>query len=129
MKEIKNSLYLEDWKTVARKDWHRIERNLKEGDAEAAGFFLQQALEKYLKAFLLGRGWRLEKIHTLPTLLDYAVKYNSNLEGFRVLCDRATDHYFTERYPQLVSSGVTCEDIEKDMKEAKEFIMAMFGEF
>ncbi len=36
-------------------------------------------------------------------------------------------YYFTERYPELIESGVTCEDIEKDMKEAEEFIKAMFG--
>jgi hypothetical protein len=28
---------------IARKDWRRAERNLKDRDAEAAGFFLQQA--------------------------------------------------------------------------------------
>lgn len=127
MREIKNSLYPEDWKTTAEKDWNRIRRNLNEGDVEAAAFFLQQALEKYLKAFLLGKGWKLEKIHVLPTLLDYAIKYESKLESFRSLCDRVTDYYLTERYPQLVAWKLTAEDIEKDLKEAESFIKTMFG--
>lgn len=38
-----------EWIRVARKDWTRAERNLKDRDVEAAGFFLQQSLEKYLK--------------------------------------------------------------------------------
>jgi HEPN domain-containing protein len=38
-----------EWIRVARKDWTRAQRNLKDRDVEAAGFFLQQSLEKYLK--------------------------------------------------------------------------------
>lgn len=38
----------DEWMQVARKDWRRAERNLKDRDIEAAGFFLQQSLEKYL---------------------------------------------------------------------------------
>ena len=60
----------EEWVQIARKDWRRAERNLKVRDAEAAGFFLQQSLEKYLKAFLLKRDWKLRKIHELDALLD-----------------------------------------------------------
>ncbi len=35
----------DEWMQVARKDWRRAERNLKDRDTEAAGFFLQQSLE------------------------------------------------------------------------------------
>ncbi|MEW6376422.1 MAG: HEPN domain-containing protein [Thermodesulfobacteriota bacterium] len=83
-----NSLYIEDWKEIARKDRKRIKRSLRESDAEAAGFFLQQALEKYLKAFLLGKGWKLRKIHSLSALLDYAIEHSPQLEEFRPLCER-----------------------------------------
>ena len=38
----------DEWMLIARKDWRRAERNLKDQDSEAAGFFLQQSLEKYL---------------------------------------------------------------------------------
>jgi HEPN domain-containing protein len=65
MNDKQNSLEPKDWIRIARKDWQRIGRNLKENDAEAAGFYLQQALEKYLKAFLIQHGWKLKKIHTL----------------------------------------------------------------
>jgi hypothetical protein len=36
----------DEWLQIARKDWRRAERNLKDRDSEAAGFFLQQSLEK-----------------------------------------------------------------------------------
>ncbi len=100
---------------------------LDEEDAEAAGYFLQQALEKYIKAFLLQRGWRLKKIHELDALLDEVVKYTPELESFRDLCERVSGYYFTERYPRLMEEELTCENVEKNVAEAKRFIRALGG--
>ncbi len=122
MKKPNNSLYPPDWFKIAKKDWQRIKIMLKEEDAEAAGYFLQQSLEKYLKAFLLEQGWKLKKIHELDALLDEAVKYNPSLESFRDLCERVSGYYFIERYPSLVEAGLYCKEIERDVKEAKKFI-------
>lgn len=128
MKETEDSLYHPDWIKVAKKDWQRLEVMLREGDVEGAGYFLQQSLEKYLKAYLLQHGWSLKKIHTLHLLLDDAVKYNPGLESFRELCERVSGYYLTERYPQLTSSELTSKDIKKDLKEAEKFIKALFPE-
>lgn len=128
MKEPENSLYHEDWKESAIKDWQRIKVMLKEKDTEAAAYFLQQSLEKHLKAYLLQHGWKLKKIHRLDTLLDDAIKYNSTLESFRKLCERVSGYYLTERYPKLIPSELTTADIEKDVKEAHDLIEALFGE-
>lgn len=125
MTETGGSLYPDDWISVARKDWHRITVLLEDGDPDGAAFFLQQSLEKYLKAFLLGKGWRLRKIHELDTLLDYAVEFESGLEGFRELCERVTGYYYTERYPMIVPSELTTEDIAKDKTEAEALINAL----
>ena len=72
MKDRGDSPYAEDWLKIARRDWHRIHVLLNDGDADGAGFFLQQATEKYLKAFLLTYEWKLKKVHTLQSLLDEA---------------------------------------------------------
>ena len=56
MTSTKASLYPDSWKGVVRKDWHRMDVLLDDDDAEGAAFFLQQSLEKYLKAFLLEKG-------------------------------------------------------------------------
>jgi HEPN domain-containing protein len=82
-----------EWMQIARKDWRRAERNLKDRDAEAAGFFLQQSLEKYLKAFLLKHNWKLRKIHELDALLDEASKFQQDLETHRDLCERVSGYY------------------------------------
>lgn len=67
MSPHEDSPYVEDWLRVARRDWHRIHVMLADGDPDGAGFFLQQAMEKYLKAFLLRHGWKLKKVHTLQS--------------------------------------------------------------
>lgn len=128
MNKPKNASFPEDWKRVARKDWQRAIKSLKEGDIEASAFWLQQSLEKYLKAFLLKYGWKLRKIHELHELVSDAVIYEPSLEKFRPLCERVSGYYLLERYPMPISPELTSEDIEKDVEEAKKFIKAMFPE-
>lgn len=128
MNKPKEQFNLEDWLKIARKDWKRAKRNLKERDLEVVGFFLQQSVEKYLKAFLQLRGWKLRKIHELDALLDEAVKYKPDLQIFYNLCERITGYYFADRYPPLPRFELTKEDIEKDLKEAEKFIRTLFPE-
>lgn len=115
-----------DWMNIAKKDWVRIHHMLEYDDVEAAGLFLQQSLEKYLKAFLLQHGWKLRKIHELDALLDDAARNNPELENFRDLCERVSGYYFAERYPPLGASNLTSENIMMDLKEAKKFAKSMF---
>ncbi len=126
MKKHEDSLIPEDWKNIARKDWERVKRNLRDNDPESAGFYLQQSLEKYLKAFLLQHGWRLRKIHELHYLLNEAVVYDQTLESFRKLCERVSGYYIADRYPFLIPSELSCEDIKNHLEEAKKFIQTMF---
>jgi HEPN domain-containing protein len=105
-----------------------MERMLDDEDAEASGYFLEQSIEKYIKSFLLERGWRLRKIHELDALLDEAAKHCPDLESFRDLCERVSGYYFIERYPALVDTGLTCEDIEKDIIEARRLVEALLVE-
>ncbi len=67
------SVYPADWMRIAEKDLERVSLLLSAGDAEAAGFYLQQATEKFLKAFLLSNGWTLRRTHDLEHLLNVAI--------------------------------------------------------
>ncbi len=85
---LKESLYPSDWLHIAEKDLKRVSSLLEDDDVEMAGFCLQQAIEKFLKAFLLSNGWRLKRIHHLETILDDAVVYDPSLEEFREACQK-----------------------------------------
>ena len=91
-------------------------------DPEGAAFHLQQATEKYLKGFLIGKGWKLERTHDLEDLLDYAIDFDAGLEEFRSLCQEITEYYLEERYPMMVSSCLTVEEISVKIIHAKQFI-------
>jgi len=122
----KEDLLPSEWISIARKDWNRVYQMLQYDDYEACGLFLQQSLEKYLKAFLLQEGWKLRKIHELDALLDEAVKFNPELENFRDLCERVSSYYLAERYPPLGNTYLKHEDIENGLIEARKFIRMMF---
>jgi len=126
----KDSLYPQDWLRVADRDWQRVEKRLDEGDQEDAGFRLQQALEKYLKAFLLANSWELDKTHALSKLLEEALKYKSELNLFIDLCQRVENYYMADRYPSELDAGTPLEVVERDFKEAsqlREMILAAFS--
>jgi HEPN domain-containing protein len=109
---LEESLYPQDWFSKARQDVRTVEILLREeGDAEVAGFHLQQAVEKYLKGYLLSQGWELQRIHNLEILLNEATSFAPEMERFRELCEEATDFYTLERYPFFASPGITLEDV------------------
>jgi len=119
---MKESLYPADWLRIAEKDLGRVEHLLDVQDAEASGFFLQQAVEKFLKAFLLSKGWRLERIHDLEALLNAALAYDPSLEQFRSVCQKVTGFYFVERYPFITETGLTEDDVCSSLRQVKELI-------
>ena len=77
---------------------------------------MQQATEKFLKAFLLFKGWKLQRIHDLEALLNMALIFDDALEEFRAVCQKVTAFYFVERYPLITESGLTEEDVRDSLE-------------
>jgi len=117
-----DSLYPGDWLRIAEKDLRRVDHLLQAEDPEAAGFFLQQAAEKFLKSFLLSRGWELERIHDLEALLNAALAYDPSLEQFRPACQKITGFYTVERYPLIAEVGLTEDDVRDSLAGIKELL-------
>lgn len=119
----KESFYPRDWFDKAHQDVRTVEILLREGgDAEVAGFHLQQAVEKYLKGYLLAQGWKLRRIHNLEVLLNEAIRFEPELEMFRGLCEEATDFYTLERYPFFSSPGITSADVSRLLLSLQQLI-------
>lgn len=113
------SRYPDDWLRLAEQDWRRATWLLDEDDPGLAGFCLQQAVEKFFKAFLLSRGWQLRRTHDLEALLDSATAYDASLEKFRLACEKITSFYVAERYPFVVGGGLTKEDIRAPLEQVQ----------
>ena len=117
-----DSSYPPDWLRIAERDWSRVTMLLDEGDVELAGFCLQQAMEKFLKAFLLSHGWKLRRIHSLDSLLDDAITFDSMLEKYRDMCQKITAFYFAERYPFTADYRLEQEHVRGAFDQVKELI-------
>ncbi len=118
----KESRYPKDWLATGEKDFKRTELLFSADDYEGAGFHLQQAIEKYLKGYLLSKGWKLKRIHDLEALLNAVLEYDGTFENFRSLCVKATNYYIEERYPLLVLSKINRQDLDGLLKQGRELI-------
>jgi HEPN domain-containing protein len=119
------SIYPQDWLRIAEKDFVRVQTMLSAGDAEAAGFYLQQAVEKFLKAFLLSRKWRLQRIHDLEPLLNAALESDPSFERYRESLQLITCFYFVERYPLVLETGITEEDVRNALDRVRPMVEAI----
>ncbi|MCM8832186.1 MAG: HEPN domain-containing protein [Candidatus Omnitrophica bacterium] len=86
---------------------------------EDSAYFVHQAIEKYLKAFLISKDWELEKIHDLVKLIKDASKFDKSFEKFISAMEEITDFYIESRYPVGYEVEYTKEEIEKAIKVAE----------
>jgi HEPN domain-containing protein len=85
-------------------------------------FLLQQAVEKYLKGFLISKGWKLKKIHDIHILLSEAIKFNESLSIFLDFGKKLTAFYYEERYPPGPIPYVSKEEAEEMLNTAEKLI-------
>jgi len=65
---------------------------------DVIAYHLQQAIEKYLKGFLVLNDIRPPRIHDLDTLLNRVSELEDDIyEPFIDLCEKATRYYLEER--------------------------------
>ena len=60
---------------------------------------LQEAAERYLKGYLVARGWRLVKTHDLEALLDAASSFDPAFGRFAAFAEELTEDFFAQHYP------------------------------
>ena len=94
-----DSEYPEDWLRTAEEDYRMGLYLLEGGFPRGAGYNLQQAVEKFFKAYLIRQGWRLQRTHDLVRLLDDTLQYDKTLEEFRSVCGLVTKYSLVGRYP------------------------------
>jgi len=63
-------------------------------------FHIHQAVEKYIKGYLISKGWEVRKIHDIEMLLTEALSFDSGIKKYLDFGRKVTAFYYEERYPQ-----------------------------
>jgi len=119
----RESLLSEDRFEKAARDMRRVEILLAADDVEGAGFHLQQATEKYLKGYLLGKGWELRRTHDLEIFLNEAMVHDSRFEKHLDYCIMIREFYVQERYPFIRSPPPPRSELESAVEAIREMVL------
>jgi len=105
-----NSSIVTEWIKRAEDDWKIVQmlKLLPEPLWEIASFHAQQSAEKYMKAFLIQKGWKLRKTHDLTELLSDCISYDSALSPLSGDCQELTPFALAGRYPTVLITNETC---------------------
>jgi HEPN domain-containing protein len=60
---------------------------------------LQEAVERYLKGWLIAQGWSLDRTHDLRKLISVAMTVDPAFNRFKSFADELTDDFFAQHYP------------------------------
>ena len=83
---------------------------------------LQQASEKYLKGYLISKGWRLKKTHDLVALMDGAIEYDAVFSDYLDMARRLTAYYLEDRYPPGPPTDYPREEIAHVLEQTEKLI-------
>ncbi len=112
-----------EWFEKGKHDWEGAQLLFENGHyTDTIAMLIQQAVEKYLKGFLILHGWKLEKIHDLVKLLAEAAKYKPGLDRFEEDCRRITRYYSEGRYPGRMPVEYPRAEIREALCAAEEMI-------
>ncbi len=94
---------------------------------DVAVFHIHQAVEKYLKGFLIYKGWKLKKIHDIESLLTEVINFDDEFQGCLDFSRKLTAFYYEERYPPGPVSSFSKKEIEKMLETAEDIINNLKG--
>jgi len=60
---------------------------------------LHEAVKRYLKGFLVSRGWKIEHRHDLSYLIDRAIKHDETFRDYAGLAESLADQFWAQHYP------------------------------
>ena len=92
------------------------------GYTDTIGYHVQQAVEKFLKGYLVSHGKKPPKIHELDTLLHRIADFDDSLSEFIDLCATVSQYYIEARYPPGPPVEYKYEEIKEDLDSAWELI-------
>jgi HEPN domain-containing protein len=92
---------VKEWLDKADDDFRFAEANLKDGSEFYAQlcFHFQQSAEKYLKAFIIGKNLKFDRVHDLVHLLKTCSTHAPEFSCLKEECILLNTAYIETRYP------------------------------
>jgi HEPN domain-containing protein len=89
-----------DWFLLAKERLEKADALFKQFGASYTGVeLLQEAVERYLKGYLVSKGWKLERIHDLNRLVEAAAAFDPSFAHFAELAHSLTEQFWEQHYP------------------------------
>jgi HEPN domain-containing protein len=106
---------IREWLDKGEEDLRFAEANLLEGNEFFAQicFHFQQAAEKYLKAFIIGKGLDFGRVHDLVHLLRTCAAHDPTFDELKEDCILLNTAYIETRYPVHWPINYTKETAEQ----------------
>lgn len=118
-----DTLKFKEWFEVAEKDFKGANILFKhDGDYGLVLFHLQQAVEKYIKGYLIYKTGMLQEGHSLIKLCKKASLYNVEFKSFIKDCAFLNGYYIETRYPAEDPLLADEDDIKEGMKFVEKLI-------
>ena len=80
---------------------------------------MHEAVERYLKGYLVAQGWSIERSHNLAHLLDCAIHYDPAFKTNAGLVESLTDQFWAQHCPggDLEGFGADYEELRQQAGE------------
>lgn len=121
---------LAEWISKAEGDYLVAKREMrarKYQNFDAICFHCQQAVEKYMKAYLLKNGVDFPKTHNLIELLELCLPLDGSFEIQRDLLLELNQYGVRYRYPGLTAEKEDAKLAVRHMETARAFLRAKLG--
>lgn len=111
------------WVNKARDDIKWTEANIREEIYYGACFTAQQSVEKILKAYLIYKKGKFDKVHDLIKLIDECTGIDVSFKNYRERIAKLSFYYVQSRYPDISEIDIFSKDeAESALAIAKEIV-------
>lgn len=90
-------------------------------------FHIQQGIEKALKAYLLGQGWKLQKIHDVVKLTHEAIQRDPSFQSYQPFMETIAGYYVETRYPPGTTEDIAEDELKSALTQAQALHAAIVG--
>ena len=89
-----------DWFLLAKERLEKADALCEQFGPSYSGVeLLDEAVERYIKGYLVANGWPLERIHDLNRLVEAAMAFDPKFAEFAELAHSLTEQFWEQHYP------------------------------